>query len=352
MMQHSTGIQECGPEKLGLSCKPNEIIRLAFAFWQAKAVLSAVELGVFDKLSEQAADAEDLARQINIHPRGAQDFFDALVSLGLLTKLGDRYQNAPAADQYLTRSRPQTYVGSLLEFATQRLYPVWDKLTEALRTGQPQNEAKQESNYYGNLTQDVKRLKVFLEGMTGLSMESAQRIAHEFEWQNFRTFADIGGAQGALAVQLATAHGHLNGISYDLPAVASFFCDYVEQFHLNGRLKFQSGDFFREPLPSADVLIMGHVLHNWNLEQKQLLLQKAYDALPRPGALLIYDSMIDECREVNTFGLLMSLNMLLVTAGGSGYTADECVDWMERARFHSVQVKTLGTFDSLVIGYK
>src|SRR5690606_6621296 len=123
-----------------------------------------------------------------------------------------------------------------------------------------------------------------------------------------------------LAVQVAKAHGHLNGIGFDLGQVGPIFSDYVASHGLSGRLRFVSGDFFNDPLPQADVVMMGHILHDWGLGQKRALIARAYDALPRGGALIVYESIIDDDRRSNAFGLLMSLNMLIETAAGFDYT--------------------------------
>src|SRR5207249_8575055 len=148
-----------------------------------------------------------------------------------------------------------------------------------------------------------------LAAMTGISMPAAQAIARKFPWAGYSTFCDVGVAQGGLAVQVALAHQHLNGIGYDLPPVKPVFEEYVASFGLEKRLRFQQGSFFTDPLPSCDVLVMGHILHDWNLEEKRMLLSKACSALPKGGALIVFESVIDDDRRTNAFGLMMSLNM-------------------------------------------
>src|SRR5262249_59682382 len=113
------------------------------------------------------------------------------------------------------------------------------------------------------------------------------------------------------------------------------FDGHVASLGLGERLSFTAGDFFTDPLPPADVLVMGHILHDWNLDEKRLLLRKAYDALPKGGALIVYDAIIDDGRRSNTFGLLMSLNMLIETPGGFDYTGADCRAWMRQAGFRA-----------------
>jgi len=191
-----------------------------------------------------------------------------------------------------------------------------------------------------------------LQGMTGISLGAARVIARKFPWGDYQTFIDIGGAQGALPVQVALAHPHLTGGNFDLPVVGPIFEEYVASFGLQGRLKFQAGDFFRDPLPAADVLVMGHILHDWDLEQKRSLIRKAYAALPPGGALLIYEALIDDERRQNAFGLLMSLNMLIETPGGFDYTGADCCRWLTEAGFRQARVEHLLGPDSMVVGIK
>ncbi len=327
------------------------IVQIGMAFWGSKVLMTAVSLGLFAALAEGPLDTRQLTSRLELHPRGARDFFDALVSLGLLERNDDLYANTPEVDLLFDRAKP-SYIGGWFELTNSRLYPVWGLLDEALRTGQPQNEAKQLADYYGNLCSAPARLNTFLSGMSGLSMETARVVASAFPWRDYRTFADIGGAQGTLGVQLALANQHLTGITLDLAPVEPYFHEHVAAFGLADRLRFQPGDFFADALPTADVLVMGHVLHNWNLDEKRLLIRKAYEALPEGGALLVYEALLDDERRQNTFGLLMSLNMLLVTHGGFVFTGTECQGWMREAGFRATRVEHLTGPDSMVIGIK
>jgi hypothetical protein len=333
------------------SLTPEAILQLGLGFWASKTLLSAVELGVFTHLGHGPLPADELIQRTGLHQRGARDFLDTLVALGMLERGAGSYANTPATDLFLDRNK-QAYVGGLLEMANARLYPFWGHLTEALKTGLPQNEVKQGGNFFAGLYADADRLAGFLRAMTGISMGSATAIAEKFPWGQYKTFADIGTAQGALAMQVARAHPHLRGHGFDLPAVRPHFDAFIEQHGLSQRLKFEAGDFFVDTLPSADVLVMGHVLHDWSLDQKLTLIEKAYSALPHGGALIIYETIIDDARRENAFGLLMSLNMLIETPGGADYTAAECADWMRQAGFRSTRTEHLTGPETMVVGTK
>jgi hypothetical protein len=244
-------------------------------------------------------------------------------------------------------------MGGILEMANARLYPFWGSLTEGLRTGLPQNEMKHgDESFFAALYADPARLGQFLRAMTGLSRGAALAIAQRFPWSEYRTYFDVGAAQGDLPVQVALANEHISGGGFDLPVVAPIFEAYVAELGLSDRLRFQPGDFFNDALPRADVLSMGHILHDWSLEERMVLLSKAYDALPEGGALIVFEALIDDERRHNAFGLLMSLNMLIETAAGSDYTGADCQGWMREVGFRETRVEPLVGPDSMVVGIK
>src|SRR4051794_1679135 len=244
---------------------PHKILQLGSAFWGSKTLLSAIELGLFTQLATKGPLAlAELREALGLHERGSRDFFDALVALGMLQRLPDA--NTPETELYLDRNKP-SYCGGMLEMMNVRLYRFWGHLTEALQTGLPQNESRHgEPDLFGVLYQEPARLELFLSAMTGLSRPTARAIATAFPWREHKSFADIGCAQGGLTVEIARAHPHLSGYGYDLPAVRPVFERYVRQQELDGRLGFRPGDFFKDPLPEVDVLVMGHILHDWSLE--------------------------------------------------------------------------------------
>jgi hypothetical protein len=253
---------------------PDRIIQLGLGFWGAKTLLTAVELGLFTELAGGPLSGNEIARRLELHSRSARDFLDALVALGMLERTGDLYSDTAETALFLDRKKP-SYVGGILEMANARLYPFWGALTDALRTGKPQNEAKGGGNLFEAVYADPQRLRQFLASMTGLSMGSAKAIAAKFPWEKYKTFIDIGCAQGGLPVQVALAHKHLTGGGFDLPVVRPVYEEYVRSFGLEKRLKFHAGDFMKDPLPAADVLIMGHILHDWDMEEKRMLMTTA-----------------------------------------------------------------------------
>jgi hypothetical protein len=334
-----------------IPASPDAIMQLGTGYWASKTLLSAVELGLFTLLAAGPLPADTIRDRLGLHRRSVHDFLDALVALGMLEKREGHYANTPSTGAFLDRGKPN-YIGGILEMFNARLYRFWADLTEGLKTGEPQNEAKTGGDLFEALYQDPAALKDFLAAMTGLSLGAGQAIAQKFPWAKYKTFCDVGCAEGGVPVAVAAAQPHLSGTGFELPAVRPHFEAFVARHGLSDRLSFAAGDFFADPFPKADVIIMGHILHDWDLPRKRQLIAKAYDALPPGGAFIAFEGIIDDERCKNVIGLLTSLNMLIETRGGFDYTGADGIGWLKAAGFREARVEYLAGPDSMLVGVK
>ncbi|KAJ0405947.1 hypothetical protein P43SY_005513 [Pythium insidiosum] len=331
---------------------PDAILQVGMGFFASRTLLVAVEMQLFTLLAAQPLTAQELEAKLQLHARSSRDFLDALVALGFLQRSQDgRYANTRDTDFFLDRNKP-SYLGGIMEMASSRLFRFWNDLPTALRTGLPQNESKTGEGTFEALYSDPQRLKEFLAAMSGISRGANMTIARKFPWKDFKSCADIGTAQGDLVCQVALANPHIRGIGFDLPPVGPIFTEYAASHKLSDRVTFEAGSFFDVPLPTADVLMFGHILHDWDLATKKMLIKKSFEALPSGGAILIYESLIDDERSTNAFGLLMSLNMLIETSGGFDYTGRDCIAWLTEAGFRDCRVEHLVGPDSMVVAFK
>lgn len=321
---------------------PARIMDLAMGFWPAKVLLSAVELDLFTTIGDGAMTGAELVQALRLHPRSNPDFFDTLVALGILERDGDgpsgRYRNGEEARSFLDRRSPQSVAG-FLTMANARLYPFWGALTEALRTGKAQNETKDGGEgLFESLYRDPSTLQQFLEGMAGISAGNFQMLAERFDFGRYRTLADVGGATGLLSMTVAARHPHLRCTSYDLPVVTPIATGKIAAAGLADRVMAADLDAFAQPIPPADVVTMGMILHDWNLEKKRHLVRAAYDALPEGGAFIVVENLIDDARRTNAFGLMMSLNMLVETSDGFDFSAADFQGWCREVGFRRFEV--------------
>ncbi|MEU0183966.1 methyltransferase [Streptomyces sp. NPDC006207] len=324
------------------SITPEPILQLGLGFMASKTLLSAVELEIFTVLARGGRDRASLAAEVGLHSRSSADFLDALVSLGLLDRDDDGvYRNSAASEVFLDQAKP-SYIGGILEMANTRLFGFWDNLTDALRTGTQQNEVTHTgAPFFATLSQDPVAWRNFLNGMNGVSTPLAGALAADFDWTGHRHVVDLGGALGAVPAAVLRSHPEMTGTVFELPPVRPVFDEFAAAHGLTDRLSFHSGDFFSDPLPPADVYVMGQILHDWNAEQRQFLLRKAHDALPVGGTLIVYDAMIDDDRRHNTYGFMVSLNMLIDTEGGSEYTVADATRWLAAAGFSTTEARPL-----------
>jgi len=335
---------------------PAKIMQLGVGFWGSKALLSAIELGLFTVLGRGPRDAETLRLQLGLHPRSARDFFDALVAMKFLERAGDgpeaKYFNTPEGALFLDAASPR-YIGGILIMLNARLFKFWNDLPEALRTGRPQNEVKHgQKGIFEELYSDLPKLEQFMGAMTGISRLNFEVLAEKFDFSKYQTLCDVGGATGLLCIEAAKRHSQLQCVSFDLPPVEGIAKKHIASAGLEDRVRTAAGDFFRDPLPKADVITMGMILHDWNLEKKMHLIRAAYDALPPGGALVAIEALIDDARRENVQGLLMSLNMLIEFGDAFDYTGADFRQWCSEVGFQRFEVIHLAGPSSAVVAYK
>lgn len=335
---------------------PSHILQVGFGFWSSKVLLTAVKLDVFSTLGDCAMTGEELGKAIGLHPRGIFDFFDALVALGFLTREGNGaqgcYRNTATTAQYLDKHQPN-YIGGILEMANDRLFRFWNDLEPALKTGKPQNEIKHsQKSVFEELYADISRLEQFIGAMTGISRGNFQSFAAKFDFSNYTTLCDVGGASGLLSQLVAQLHPHMHCITFDLPQVEPIARKSIEKAGLSDRIQIVSGDFLTDSLPKADVITMGMILHDWNLEKKKHLIRLAYEALPENGAFVAIENLIDDDRRENAFGLMMSLNMLIEFGDAFDFTGADFWQWCQEAGFRRYAVIHLAGSCSAAIAYK
>ena len=335
---------------------PSHIMQVGMGFWPSKALLSAVELELFTHLGDGAMTGEEIGERLGLHPRAIYDFLDTLVALRLLERDGDgtdgRYRNTAETAAFLDKRSP-AYVGGILEMSNARLYRFWGDLTEALQTGKPQNEVKHTGKpMFEELYSDPARLEQFMGAMSGISPGNFQALAEKYDFSKYETVCDVGGATGQLCTILAARHPHLRCTSYDLPAVAPIAEKAIAAAGLSDRIAVASGDFFADPLPRADVITMGLILHDWNLERKMQLIRSAYEALPEGGAFIVIENLIDDARRENAFGLMMSLNMLIEFGDAFDFTGSDFAGWCREVGFRDVEILPLAGPASAGIAHK
>jgi 2-polyprenyl-3-methyl-5-hydroxy-6-metoxy-1,4-benzoquinol methylase len=336
---------------------PYRILEIGLAFFASKTFLSAVGMQLFTVLGDKAMTGAELQKALGLHDRANPDFFDALLAMGFLEREGDgptaRYRNTPDTAYFLIRGS-EAYMGGIFEYSDQRLYKAWGDLSEGLRTGKATNEVKLSTSKgaFNELYKDPQRTEQFVEGMAGSLVHNAHALAEKYEFGRYKTMCDIGGSSGVLAIAVARRHPHLKIITTDLPQVIPHAQRKVDKAGLADRITVHAVDFLKDDFPKVDVITMSQVLHDWNLKHKTQLIKAAYEALPTGGAFISVETLIDDDRRKNMFGLLTSLNALVETGDGFDYTGADFAKWTKEAGFRRTEILPLIGPTSAIIAYK
>ncbi|NGO71627.1 methyltransferase [Streptomyces boncukensis] len=321
------------------------LARLSASYAEARILHTAVEVGLFELLAEGPLDRDGIAARLRLHPRLLRDFLGAVTALGLTEREGERFRIAPDAAEFLVPGGP-LYLGGRIRTAARRHYHTWGRLTEALRDGEPKAGAGGDA--FAALYTDPEATRSFLVHMDANNGVVGPQLAEAVDWSAYASFTDVGGARGNVAAQLVRRRPHLDGAVFELPAVEPFFDEHMSELGVADRVTFHAGDFFADALPGTEVLILGHVLHDWSPEERQKLLDRVYAALPPGGAVVVYDQMLDEdAPELRS--LIGSLNVALITPGGSEYTVPECRAWLAGAGFVFLSATRLAQGNDTVV---
>jgi len=342
--------------KESVQVDPSNILKTGMGFWAAKTLLTAVKMELFTQMAGQRLSGAEIRHRLGLHERSLYDFLDALVAMGFLQKTGNMetaiYSNSPDTELFLDKCK-LTYVGGILEMANNRLYPFWNFLEEGLKTGTPQNEIRTgRSSLFDEIYTDKNKTREFVNAMGGAQAGNFKSFVMQFDFSGYRTLCDVGGAGGQLCAQVAMNHPHVKCISYDLAPVSPIALENMSKMGMADKVEIRSGDFFNDPFPEADVITMGNILHDWGLKDKKRLISKAYDALPKGGSLVIIENIIDNERRENSFGLLMSLNMLIETAEGFDFTMADFDAWTREAGFSETYIMSLTGAASAAVAIK
>ncbi len=342
----------------GPAVSPESIMQIGLGFWPSKILLTAIKVGLFTQLAEkQKMTGTEIKSHyhFNCSERHVFDFLDTLTTFGFLKREGlletAHYSNNDNTNFFLDKNKP-SYIGGILEMANNRLYGFWGNLEQGLLTGLPQNEAKEGINLFEVLYSSQERLAEFMKAMSGIQMGNFITFSKSFDFSKYTTLVDAGGASGILSIMVAMNQAHMTCTSYDLPQVEPIAQANINHFQLSSKVKTASGDFFKDPIPKADVITMGNILHDWDEENKIKLIKKVYEALPEGGAFVAIENIIDEDRNKNAFGLMMSLNMLIETGKGFDYTFSDFNKWVKIAGFNSTSIVPLTGPTSAAIAYK
>ncbi|XP_056294125.1 acetylserotonin O-methyltransferase [Pseudoliparis swirei] len=337
---------------------PRKILEYMEGFLISKTVFSACELGVFDVLlaSERPLSAEEVSQAVGASLDGTQRLLAACTGLQLLNTHQDDghvcYSNTEQASVYLTRSSPLSLYQSI-QYSSRTIYLCWHYLTDAVREGRNQYEKAfgvSSNDLFQALYRSDEEMVKFMQLMNSIWNICGKDVVTAFDLSPFNSICDLGGCSGALAKQCTSAYPQCTVTIFDLPNVV-----HMSKKHFvtgaDERISFREGDFFKDPLPEADLYILARILHDWTDQRCIELLSSVYKACKPGGAVLLVEALLHEDGSGPVTVQLYSLNMLVQTEGRER-TAAQYAALLDAAGFTGTQHRLTGKIYDAVLGRK
>ncbi|XP_006638080.1 acetylserotonin O-methyltransferase isoform X1 [Lepisosteus oculatus] len=336
---------------------PRKILDYMEGFLVSKTLFAACELGVFDFLQAgPPRSAAEVAGGLKTSVDGMERLLAACVGLQLLhahTQNGEAlYSNTELSNIYLTRTSPKSLYHSI-QYNSQTIYLCWHYLTDAVREGRNQNEKAfgvSSCDLFDALYRSDEEMRKFMQLMNSVWNICGRDVVTAFDLSPFKTIYDLGGCSGALAKLCVREYPESMVTIFDLPKVVHTAREHFVSSE-ERRISFHEGDFFKDPLPEADLYILARILHDWTNTRSLELLTKVYRACKPGGGVLLIEALLNEDRSGPLTTQLYSLNMLVQTEGRER-TPSEYIGLMATAGFTDIRVQRTGKIYDAILGRK
>ncbi|WP_027359593.1 methyltransferase [Desulforegula conservatrix] len=305
-----------------------KLTALSGSYWQVCTIHASVKLGIFTSISDSSESASDIAAKINSEPRATSMLLDACTSLGLLTKIDERYMNTEFSRNFLCSDKP-SYMGYII-MHHHYIMDSWVRLDEAVKSGNPVRDR------LGH--KEDEKLESFLMGMFNMASRLGPVIAPLIDLSKCRRLLDLGGGPGTYAIHFCLKNSNLAATVFDMPTTRPFAEKTITKFEMDERIDFEAGNFLSDPLPEGfDAVWMSHILHGESPSACSELVKKASKSLNEGGLLIIHEFILENDRTAPVFPALFSLNMLLGTEGGQSYSVAELQDMLRNAGISEIR---------------
>ncbi len=319
---------------------PEPVLRLARGYWEARVILSAAELRLFDYLEERPRSAADLASAAQIDARGAEIVLHALTGLGLLEKHEGLFRNTASTSAYFVSTSPASVVAVLDHYTN--LWDTWSQLTEVIRSGKPATRSSRQGS-----------LEAFILAMHGFARSRVAKVVDAIDLSGVSSVLDIGGGPGTYSCEFAHRNPRLKATVLDFPDVLVITRRIAEEAGLDAQVGILPGDVLTTDLGSGyDLILISAVIHSNSPDEIQLIFRKVFAALEPGGQIVVQEFLLDDSKTQPPSAALFAVNMLVGTQGGATYSESEVRRWLAEAGFVDLQRRDPDEFASLFVGRK
>lgn len=322
------------------------LFQISCGYWKSQVLFTAVEFDLFTIIGGGKRTVRDIARSIHANERATEMFLNALVSLDLLTRQEDYYDNSHLSNTYLIKGKPYYMGDSIHHFHT--IMDNWTMLRETIETGKAVS--------LRDLPEDVDPhdLRDFITAMHNIASVKAEELCSKIDLKGARTLLDVAGGPGTYAIAFAKANPHLRAVVFDLEQVTKLTREFIQAACMEGRVSTQAGNCLEDAFGenTYDIILLSNILHIYNPENNTNILRKCWNALKDRGQVIIHEFVLDDTKTHPQFAALFSLNMLIGTQEGASYSETEYRAWLENTCFKDIQKIDLECNSALIIGRK
>jgi len=312
---------------------PYEILfQMVIGKWISQALGTIVEIGVPEQLAKGARRCSDIAREAGVAEDGLYRLLRALASVGLFIESADRQFKLTGMGHLLRGDHPESLAGYARFVAHDSTWRPWEQLSYSVKTGMPAFDHVFNASIFEHLSRNPEVAAVFDNAMTSISATEARATSDAYDFKGVETLMDVAGGHGLLLATVLRRHKMMRGVLFDLPHVAAGAAATFARAGITGRVRIESGDFFKELPSGADAVIMKHILHDWDDDSATRILQACHRALGPRGKVLIVDPVVPPGSAPH-YGKLLDLEMLVLTPRGRERTKTEFATLLRGAGF-------------------
>jgi SAM-dependent methyltransferase len=306
---------------------PDPILKLGTGFMAAKHLFAAVELGLFEKLTERRT-LDELTAALSIPRRTARICADAMVAVGLVRREQDHYVNGPEAQAFLSGQGPVD-LRPWARFWNRISYGAWQGLDQTLRTGVPANAGRK-------LTPEQEDL--FSKGVAAITAGSANALAAKYDVARHARVLDLGGGTGSFLTAMLAKHPRLGATLFEQPATAEVARRVLAGTPHGANIEIVAGDLFTSPLPAGhDLVLLANVIHYFPPAKNLELLRRVRGALAPRARVLVVDFWMNATHSEPVFGALMAGEFAVLIPDGDVYSLDEGNAWLADSGFRAIE---------------